>query len=187
MTATFWINITLGEGTTRPSSSVRFLTKNTPRVQPAKNVLPSSKWRWTCASNQTLLSSHTKLAVDSLAQQQRPREIAGLWAVRELDWLALVARSITMTKKKSKTAKAAIKSSTKTRRGTKNAQRNGQRGVDGGGRSHERTCLWTKFPENRELTGKFSEYCPLRANLAQNSSPISVRYGRFPCISQQGI
>lgn len=62
----------------------------------------------------------------------------------------------------------------KTQRFEKSEKNGANRELPGGGRSHWRTGLRLEFPANRELTGKFSESGPLRANLVQNSSAISV-------------
>jgi hypothetical protein len=44
-----------------------------------------------------------------------------------------------------------------------------------------------KFPENRELTGKISDFGPFLASSTENSDLISARYGQFPCLLEQGI
>ena len=68
------------------------------------------------------------------------------------------------------TAEVAITpaSPAKTQRFEKSEKNGANRELNGGGRSHWRTGLSLKFPANRELTGKISDFGPLWSSLTAN-------------------
>jgi len=54
--------------------------------------------------------------------------------------------------------------------------------VFGGGRSHERTRLWPKFPVNRENTGNFCSFSNNFENSPELAKQLQYLTGKFPKI-----